>query len=200
MSIQGIFNNHISSDVVYPGKTHNAENQFLSILIPPGMTNKRIDTISGIIKALPQRIYKALIDPAAIEKWRAPEGMRCVIYEFDPQPGGIYRIALEYTGPHVTAGKSSKDKDVVKGRFLEMVPDSYVVEEVEFSSTDPAFNGLMKIKTTVEKVPEGASVTFVCTNVPTGIKKADHEKGLSSTLENLRRFLEQSEINRSEVP
>lgn len=157
------------------------------------MNNKRTDSISGIIKASPERIYKALIDPAAIEKWRAPEGMQCVIYEFDPQPGGIYRMALEYTGPHKTAGKSSADSDVIKGRFLEMEPDAYVVEEVEFSSGDPAFAGLMKIKTTVEKVPEGALVTFTCTNVPAGIKKEDHEEGLASTLKNLAGFMKQAQ-------
>jgi len=156
------------------------------------MTNKRTDTISGIIKASPERIYKALIDPAAIEKWRAPEGMQCVIYEFDPQPGGIYRMALEYKGPHATAGKSSADTDVVKGRFLEMETDRYVVEEVEFPSDDPAYSGIMKIKTTVEEVPEGTLVTFICSNVPTGIKKEDHEKGLASTLKNLTHFIEEA--------
>ncbi|WP_240377649.1 SRPBCC domain-containing protein [Arachidicoccus soli] len=120
-----------------------------------------------------------------MEKWRAPKGMKCVIYEFDSQPGGIYRMTLKYTGAHETAGKSSENEDMVKGRFLEMVPNNYVVEEVEFPSDDPEYAGLMKVKTQIDPVPEGSLVTFVCMNVPAGITKEDHEKGLSSTLQNL---------------
>jgi hypothetical protein len=45
---------------------------------------------------------------------------------------------------------------------------------------------------TLAAVPEGTKVNIVCENVPEGIKKEDHDVGLTSTLENLAAFTEGS--------
>jgi len=53
--------------------------------------SKRTDTASAIIKSSPHSIYKVFLDPEAIAQWRPTKGMKCNIYEFNPQEGGIYR-------------------------------------------------------------------------------------------------------------
>ena len=157
------------------------------------MTNapdhQRIDSASKVIKASPQKIYQAFLDPEAIASWRPPEGMTCQIYEFNPHEGGIYRMSFSYTDTnHPVRGKTSEHADVFQGRFLELVPNKRIVELVEFESGDPAFAGTMTITTTLEPVPGGTEVTFICENVPTGIRLGDHYKGMMSTLKNLAVF------------
>jgi uncharacterized protein YndB with AHSA1/START domain len=111
------------------------------------MTNasgkKRTDSASRAIMASPRTIYQALLDPEALVSWLPPQGMKGHIFMFDPREGGIYRMALTYDGSyHSTPGKTSEHSDVVRGRFLELVPDERIVQQVEFESEDPAFRGL----------------------------------------------------------
>lgn len=159
------------------------------------MTNasskKRTDSASRVIKASPQTIYKAFVDPVALVSWLPPKGMKGHIYEFDAQPGGAYRMSLTYEGnDRTTQAKTTENADVVKGRFLEFTPNERIVQLVEFESDDPVFAGEMIITWTLASVPEGTTVTIVCENVPEGIRKEDHDVGLRSTLENLAVYTE----------
>ena len=152
---------------------------------------KRTDTASRVIKAAPRAIYQAFLDPDAVEFWRPPQGMTAEIYAFDPREGGEYRMAFVYSAAdHTAPGKSSDHSDVVHGRFVELLPDTRIVEHVEFESGNPAFAGTMTITTTFVLVPGGTEVTFVCENVPAGIRPEDHQEGMASTLQNLAAFLE----------
>jgi uncharacterized protein YndB with AHSA1/START domain len=159
------------------------------------MTNasnkKRTDSASRVIKASPQTIYKAFVDPGALISWLPPTGMKGHLYEFDARSGGAYRMSLTYVGTdHSTLGKTSEHTDIVKGRFLELLPNERIAQLVEFESEDPVFSGEMIMTWTLEAVQEGTTVTIVCENVPEGIRKEDHEVGMRSTLENLAVFTE----------
>lgn len=100
-------------------------------------------------------------------------------------------MAFEYIGAdHDLPGKTTEHADVIRGRFVELVPDQRIVEAVEFVSEDPAFSDEMTITTTLAEVPDGTKVTILCENVPVGIRPGDHEKGITSSLENLAAFIE----------
>ena len=151
----------------------------------------RVDSASRIIRASPQTIYQAFLDPLAVAKWRPPTGMKAEILAFEPREDGTFRMALTYTGSdHAVPGKSSEHVDVVQGRFLKLVPNERVVELVEFESDDPGFAGAMTITTILTAVSGGTKVTMLCENVPPGIRTSDHEAGMTSTLENLAAFTE----------
>jgi uncharacterized protein YndB with AHSA1/START domain len=151
----------------------------------------RTDTASRIIRASPQTIYRALIDPAAIVRWRPPTGMKAHVYAFDARVGGTFRMSFSYTDAnHDVRGKTSEDADVFEGRFLELVPDERVVELIEFESDDPASAGSMTVTTSLRAVDDGTEVTIRCENVPEGIRPEDHAVGMASTLDNLASFTE----------
>jgi uncharacterized protein YndB with AHSA1/START domain len=151
--------------------------------------DKRTDTASAIIRSAPQVIYKAFLNPEAVARWRPPKGMTCHIYDFNPKVGGTFRMSFDYTdSQHEVAGKSSKHSDIFHGRFLELVPDKRIVEQVEFESGEPAFGGEMTITTTLVPVYGGTEVIFTAKNVPAGIRPEDHYKGMMSTLENLAEY------------
>jgi uncharacterized protein YndB with AHSA1/START domain len=151
----------------------------------------RTDTGSRIIKASPQAIYNAFVDPASLAIWLPPKGMKGTFERFEPRPGGRYRMTLTYETPDpATPGKSAADADVVEGKFIELVPGKRIVQQADFVSDDPAFAGTMTMTWSLVTVPGGTEVTIIADNVPDGISKADHDAGMQSSLANLARFVE----------
>jgi uncharacterized protein YndB with AHSA1/START domain len=152
--------------------------------------SKRTDTASRFIRASPERIYRALASAEAWISWLPPQGMEARIHEFDFRTGGSYHMELIYAQPDHIAGKTSAHSDVVRGRFVELVPEKRVVQMVEFDSDNSAFAGAMKMTWSLTPVSGGTEVTIRCENVPEGIRQEDHDQGLRSTLANLASFTE----------
>ncbi len=109
---------------------------------------------------------------------------------FDPRPGGSYRLVLSYADAASSPGKATADSDVVEARFVEVVPGTRVVQEVDFVSDDPAFAGTMSMTWEVTPVDVGTRVDIMADNVPDGISAEDHAVGLASSLANLADHLE----------
>ncbi|WP_072385612.1 SRPBCC family protein [Hyphomicrobium sp. CS1BSMeth3] len=159
------------------------------------MTAKgRTDRAARIVKASPQTIYRALVDPDALVSWLPPKGMKGEVHAFEPRAGGAYHMTLFYESEaHSVPGKTSAHADVIRGQFLELSQNERIVQRFEFASDDPAFAGPMTMTWRLSPVPEGTEVTIICENVPEGIRKEDHDIGMRSTLENLAAFTEQRE-------
>ncbi|MFC5403401.1 SRPBCC family protein [Cohnella soli] len=151
----------------------------------------RTDTASRVIKASPHEIYQAFVDPEALISWLPPSGMSGRIDAFDARDGGTYRMSLTYLDPgHASSGKFSENTDVVQGTFLKLIPNERIVQQVEFESDDPAFAGIMTMTWALAAASGGTEVTIICENVPSGIRKEDHDMGLNSSLGNLAAFVE----------
>lgn len=156
-----------------------------------GRPNKRTDRGKRFIPASPAEIWAAFADANAWAEWLPPEGMAGRIEHFDLRPGGSYRMVLTYLAPdRASKGKAGADTDIVEGRILAVEPGRRIVQETIFESDDPAFAGTMTITWSIAPAPGGAIVEIVCENVPHGIRKEDHDAGLTSTLDNLAAFVE----------
>ncbi len=154
------------------------------------MHGTRTDTASRIIKSSPQTLYWAFVDPDVLVRWLPPAGMRGRIEHFEPKAGGRYRMVLTHTGGSGSfEGKSSPDRDIVEGHFVELVPGERIVQAVTFESPDPAYAGEMTMTWTLEAVAEGTQVTIVCEKVPGAIGQSDHEQALAESLANLERVV-----------
>src|SRR3546814_5109023 len=104
------------------------------------------------------------------------------IHAFEPRPGGIYRMALTYGGPgHAAPGKTAQHTDIVRGRFLALIPDRQDAQLVEFESEDPAFAGEMTMTWSLAAVTGGTRVTIVCAKVPEGITQEVKERSEENT-------------------
>ncbi len=145
---------------------------------------------SRIIKARPEEIYAAVMDPAALVAWLPPAEMTGRIHAFDGRVGGGYRMSLFYSPTERSSrGKTSEREDMFTVRFAELSPQSRIVETVTFHTADPAFLGEMTITVTLEAVSGGTEVTFLCENLPPGVRAEDNEAGARLSLEQLaRRF------------
>ena len=155
------------------------------------MTSGRIDSASRLIRADPAAVYQAYVDPLALAQWLAPSGMTCQIDAFDARVGGEYCIVLTYkSSAHSGHGKTTRDADVVRGRFLELVPNRRIVQSVRFASPDPQFADEMRLTWLMQAEPEGTTVSITAEHVPEGIAAADHIAGFTATLANLAAFVE----------
>jgi uncharacterized protein YndB with AHSA1/START domain len=141
---------------------------------------------SRIIKARPEELYAAFMDPGALVAWLPPGEMTGEIHEFDARAGGGYRMSLFYPPTERSSrGKTSDKEDMVMVRFVELAPARRIVEGVKFVTTNPALFGEMTIEITFEPVSGGTEVTFLCTNLPPGLRAEDNEAGSRLSLEQL---------------
>jgi uncharacterized protein YndB with AHSA1/START domain len=145
--------------------------------------------VSQHINAPRPAVYRALLDPEAIARWRVPAGMSSQVHEFDPRQGGRFRISLSYDAPEAT-GKTAAHTDTYHGHFRTLVPDEQVVEVFEFEAADPALRGTMTMTTTLTDVDGGTDVLIVHEGIPEAISAADNETGTHMALANLARLLE----------
>ena len=150
----------------------------------------RTDRASRVVDAPVSRVFDALVNRHALERWLPPDGMTATFERFDPTPGGSYRLVLTYVHPEGAPGKSAPDSDIVEVRYLDVVPDDRVVQAVVFESDDPAFAGTMTMTWVVRAVDGGSLVEITAEDVPDGISPDDHAAGLASSLDHLARYLE----------
>ena len=82
-----------------------------------------------VLRAPPERVYRAFLDPKAWVAWLPPKGRTGRMHAFDARDGGSYRMTLTYDDPnHAARGKSSEYTDAVARRFVEFVPDERVAQ------------------------------------------------------------------------
>jgi uncharacterized protein YndB with AHSA1/START domain len=153
------------------------------------MSSTRIDYH---IKAPRAAVYRALLDPHAVAKWKVPDGMTCTVHAFDAREGGSFRISLTYDAPTGT-GKTAAHTDTYHGRFVKLVPDEQVVEVDEFETEDPALRGEMTITITLADAGGGTDLLAVHDGLPRGVSPADNEAGWRMSLAKLAALVEEGE-------
>jgi uncharacterized protein YndB with AHSA1/START domain len=145
--------------------------------------------VSRLISAPRAHVYRALLDPGAVQRWMVPHGMTSEVHSFEPYEGGAFRISLTYDEP-AGIGKTTSQTDSFHGRFVELVPDTKVVQVVEFETDDPSVTGEMTITYTLADAEGGTQVTGRHENLPAGVNPADNELGWSISLGKLADLLE----------
>jgi len=142
------------------------------------------------IRAPRARVYEALLDPAAVARWKVPAGMTCEVHEFDAREGGALRISLTYDAPDRT-GKTAGRTDTYHGRFVRLVLDELVVEVDEFETDDPALSGEMTSTISLSDA-DGAATELVAVHegLPSGVAPRDNELGWRESLARLAALVE----------
>ena len=145
--------------------------------------------IKQVIHAPRAEVYRALLDPKAIETWRVPEGMRCKVHQFEAVEGGRFRVSLTYE-EETGAGKTTAHTDTYHGHFAELVPDTKIVESIEFETTNPQLQGVMTITTELRDKDGGTEVVASHAGLPPGVSPEDNETGWKMSMEKLAALLE----------
>lgn len=141
------------------------------------------------IRAARARVYEALLDSKAVQQWMVPDQMTSEIHAYDAREGGTFRISLTYEVP-TTAGKTSSQTDSFHGRFVKLVPDTEMIQVVEFESDDPSMAGEMTITYTLADADGGTDVVGLHEHLPPGVAPADNELGWRMSLDKLANLVE----------
>ena len=109
-----------------------------------------------VLRATPDRIYRAFLDPDAMAKWLPPNGFTGKVHHMDARVGGSYRMSFT----NFTSGKSHS----FGGEYLELVPNEKIRNTDKFD--DPNLPGEMVVTVTLKKVLVGTEVNIVQENLP----------------------------------
>ena len=109
-----------------------------------------------VLKAPPERVYKAFLDPDAMSKWLPPNGFTGKVHSMEARVGGSYRMSFT----NFSSGKSH----AFGGKYLELVPGERLVYTDKFE--DPGLPGEMKTTVTLKKVFCGTDLMVVQEGVP----------------------------------
>ena len=96
---------------------------------------------------------------------------------------------MTYEQPTST-GKTTAQTDTFHGRFVGLVPDTEVVQAVEFETDDPALQGEMTITYTLAELGGGTDLVGVHEDLPPGVPPADNELGWRISLAKLAALVE----------
>ena len=109
-----------------------------------------------VLRATPERIYRAFLDPDAMAKWLPPNGFTGKVHHMDARVGGSYRMSFT----NFTSGKSHS----FGGEYLELVPNEKIRNTDRFD--DPNLPGEMVVTVTLKKVLVGTELNIVQENLP----------------------------------
>jgi len=109
-----------------------------------------------VLKASPERAYRAFTDADALAKWLPPYGFTCKVHQLDARVGGTHRMSFT----NFTTGNAHS----FGGRYLEMKPN----ERIHYTNSfdDPNLPGEMQVTVSFRKVSCGTEVTIVQEGVP----------------------------------
>lgn len=109
-----------------------------------------------VLRAKPERVYKAFIDADAMAKWLPPNGFTGKVHEMDATVGGRYRMSFT----NFSSGKSH----AFGGEFLELVENERLRYSDKFE--DPNMPGEMETTIDIKEVSVGVELNVVQTGIP----------------------------------
>jgi uncharacterized protein YndB with AHSA1/START domain len=142
-----------------------------------------------LVRAPRAAVYRALLNADAVQYWMVPDNMTSQVHSFDARQGGTFRISLTYDDP-TRAGKTSAQTDTFHGRFVELVPNTRVVQKVEFETDVPELQGEMTITYELTEVPGGTEIFGLHEGLPPGVSPADNELGWNMSMDKLAKLVE----------
>jgi len=133
-----------------------------------------------IFMAPPERVYRAVLDPAANAKWLSPYGFTCTVHHMDAKVGGTYRMSF--------TNFSTGTVHAFGGTYVELVPNQKIVATDVFE--DPNMPGEMKTTYEFREVSVGTEVLIVQENLPAMIPPEACTLGWQESLEQLAKLVE----------
>ncbi len=109
-----------------------------------------------VIRATPDRVYRAFLDADAMAKWLPPNGFTGKVHQMDARVGGSYKMSFT----NFTTGKSHS----FGGKYLELKPNELLRYTDAFD--DPNLPGKMETTVSLKKVLVGTELKVVQEGIP----------------------------------
>ncbi|CAP44234.1 SRPBCC family protein [Bordetella petrii] len=133
-----------------------------------------------VLRAAPERIYRAFLEPDAVAKWLPPYGFTCQVHHMDVKVGGTFRMSFRNFG--------TGNGHAFGGEYLDLVPHEKIRYTDEFD--DPNLPGQMQTTVSLRQVACGTEVSIVQEGVPSVIPVEMCYLGWQESLMQLARLVE----------
>jgi len=109
-----------------------------------------------VLRAKPERVYRAFLDADAMAKWLPPHGFTCKVHHMDATVGGTYKMSF--------ANFATGHGHSFGGEYRELVPFERIVYTDSFD--DPNLPGQMQTTVILKQVSCGTELTIVQEGLP----------------------------------
>ena len=133
-----------------------------------------------VLRAKPERVYRAFLDADAMAKWLPPYGFTCKVHHMDAKTGGTYRMSFT----NFSTGKSHS----FDGEYEELEPSERIVYTDRFD--DLNLPGEMRTTVILRQMPSGTELSVTQEGLPEVIPLDACYLGWQESLAQLARLVE----------
>jgi uncharacterized protein YndB with AHSA1/START domain len=109
-----------------------------------------------VLRASPEKVYKAFLDPEGLAKWIPPYGFTCKVHHLDARVGGTFKMSF--------TNFSSGHSHSFGGDYLELVPGQRLRYTDKFD--DPNLPGEMMVTVNLRAVSCGTDIAITQEGIP----------------------------------
>ncbi len=109
-----------------------------------------------VLRAPPERVYRAFLDADALAKWLPPYGFTCKVHHLEANVGGTFKMSFS----NFTTGSGHS----FGGEYLELVPHQKIRYTDKFD--DPNLAGEIQVTVVLTKVLCGTEINIVQAGIP----------------------------------
>ena len=122
------------------------------------MSNNSV-SLHRILKASPQKVYRAFTEPNALASWLPPYGFLCTVHEMNVKVEGTYKMSFH--------NFSTGNGHSFGGKYVEMKPNEFLKYTDHFD--DPNLPGEMTTSIWLQKVSVGTELKVLQEDIPSAI-------------------------------
>ena len=137
-------------------------------------------SLHRVIKASPEKVYRAFTDPKAMSAWLPPYGFLCTVHEMEVKVGGTYKMSFQ----NFSTGNSHS----FGGTYQELKPNEFLKYTDQFD--DPNMPGVMTTTVSLRQTIAGTELKITQEGIPAMIPVEMCYLGWQDSLDKLMRLVE----------
>jgi uncharacterized protein YndB with AHSA1/START domain len=142
--------------------------------------SERTVRLHRVLKAKPEKVYRAFLEPGAMAKWIPPFGFTCTVHHLEARVGGTFRMSFH--------NFSSGNAHSFGGEYLELVPHERIRYTDKFE--DPNLPGVLEVTVVLTSVLCGTELSITQSGIPDAIPLEMCYLGWQESLEQLATLVE----------
>ena len=119
------------------------------------MSNQTVQ-LHRVLRAKPDKVYRAFLEPDAMSKWIPPYGFTCKVHHMEARAGGTFKMSFH--------NFSTGNGHSFGGDYLELVPGELIRYTDKFD--DPNLPGTMQVTVRLKPVLCGTEISITQDGIP----------------------------------
>jgi len=137
-------------------------------------------SLHRVLKASPEKVYRAFTEALALASWLPPYGFLCTVHELNVQEGGTFKMSFH--------NFSTGNGHSFGGKYVEVKPNEFLKYTDTFD--DPNLPGEMTTSVSLQKVSVGTDIKIFQEGIPSVIPAEMCYLGWQESLDKLMKLVE----------